>query len=157
MSRIKHTTLSNEHFYVSLTETMNETIETRQIVLLLHLYLEYVINEGILKLFVHGEDLLELNFFKKLEILKATGVLDNHQDIFENISKINSIRNYYAHTLILNEVEQIAIKQVKEMTFIGKKEIPSNFDFKDELKLKSIETIIELQNLFYSNNSIKKE
>lgn len=66
------------------------------IVITLHLFTEYWLNE-VLRKFCPLRDLTNYRYFKKLEIAYAMGKLT--EDIYHNLKALNSVRNKIAHDI----------------------------------------------------------
>lgn len=116
----KHKTIDNEELGNRLCEEMDRASDVRILSLIIHLYIEYYLNELIRLKFDEGKFILnrkELgSFYNKCLILRALGVFKQKDKLLRNIKLITNIRNYYAHhTLLSDEVPEenkIRIKQL---------------------------------------------
>lgn len=88
----KSIALSTNYF-----KDISTTKDTRTLILIIHLYLENVINAIIKEKFVNSEEIKGFTFYQKIKILKATDIIANN--ISNDILYINSIRNKFAHNL----------------------------------------------------------
>jgi len=116
-------------------EIMGITNETL-LVLRSHLFIEYLINEIIRLYFKNYGKIFdmeaEIGFRNKVRIIEATGLFDKFEygsDLLHNIIKINEIRNKYAHTFNIVEIEtsiksKIETMELSKKSYDGKKEIP---------------------------------
>ena len=153
----KHTRIPANQYFFLLVDDFNELKETRLIVLMAHLYLEYWINEIIFEEpdFIFRD--VNLNSFsKKIQILKAKGILKEKESLLKNIEIINKLRNDYAHTLIVSEIDKKMSDRVKEMDMIdlsdAKVAFSSQQDIHSQFKAKVISTILGLLNRMAKKN-----
>lgn len=105
----------SDKIYQRLINDISIFSDERSRIITLHLYVEYWLN----KLIKKKESLKQKNidnssFYKKTEKLWRLGVLD--QLTYENLLKINELRNIYAHELELEKVDekiQIKLNEIK--------------------------------------------
>ena len=71
--------------------------DTRTLILIIHLYLEHIINAIIKEKFVNYKEILDFRFYQKVKILRAADIITDN--ISNDILYINSIRNKFAHNL----------------------------------------------------------
>ncbi len=152
----KHRTISEEQFFLSLVSELNEQKETRMLALMIHLFVEYWINEIINVLFKNSDFIFkdkDLNGFShKIDLLRACGVLKEGSDLLRNIQLINKIRNDYAHNLIVGEIEKATIERIREIVMLkisyNNVGFASQSDVHSQFKAKTISTIMELHSLY---------
>lgn len=123
--------------------------EKRLLVLLLHLYSEYFLNELIKLSFPNYERILDMTFANKLKILLGLRVISD-DGINNNLKSLNKIRNLCVHTLELDTITEEITESVLKMKEIGSDKIkasklPEN-DLQ-KLQLYSLSTIIALYGL----------
>jgi hypothetical protein len=87
-------------------------MEIQDQLLVTHLCIEYRINRIIEKRFKNPKALDRLNFFNKIRILDGLGLVD--QDAIHDLIIINSVRNFFAHTLDV-ETEEFENKFLNKM------------------------------------------
>ena len=122
--------------------------DERSKIITLHLYIEYWLNKLILKKEnIKNEKIDRDSFHRKTTILWSLGVLD--QLTYENIIKINELRNIYAHHLELEKVED------KIQTELSELKIDPIFITSDGDRFRSIciQTMIFLEGIFNNNCS----
>lgn len=89
--------------------------DERSKIITLHLYVEYWLNKLIKKkVSLEQKNIDKYSFYEKTDKLWRLGVLD--QPTYENLLKINELRNIYAHELELEKVEvkiQTKLNEVK--------------------------------------------
>lgn len=159
MPKSKHETFPEEELVKRLQQELESLKDIRFRSTVLLLYIEYFLNEIIISIFPKPDIILndkELGSFdKKVEIIKALDITENPY-VLKNIGIIQRIRNYYSHTLIIedklpNEIES----RIKEMEYIyilteeQKKEI-------DKLTLDRKFDFFAIQTIKYLNERLEK-
>lgn len=129
--------------------------DTRGLILVLHLYVEWWLNELIKKYFKNSDVILDENplnnlksFYNKLMLLNSIGILEG--DVFEDIKTVNRIRNIFAHNLDLShpdvrekfksEMERVRMREARE----------AKMSAEDRFSLLAISLTLELHNVFAS-------
>ena len=88
--------------------------------------------------------------------MKAKGILKEKESLLKNIEIINKLRNDYAHTLIVSEIDKKMSDRVKEMDMIdlsdAKVAFSSQQDIHSQFKAKVISTILGLLNRMAKKN-----
>jgi len=151
-----HQKIPPNTYFKWLVEELNKYNELRTLALVVHLFVEYYINEIIIKLFPKGEIIIEnraLNSFsKKINILKAWDLFKSDSDLLKNINLVNEIRNKYAHNLIASEVDKEAAKKINDIKILeiryANVGFASQFDTVNQFKAKAVSTIISLNEVF---------
>ena len=138
----------------SLINEMNRMAKLRDnrlLVLILHLYMEYWVNEIIIKMYPKSEVILDENTFNqlkgftnKVKLIEASNIITN-PEVIGNVKILNRIRNLYAHNLDQNSITKKVEKEIGKMVeFEGIKHGPIEKPFA-KLQMCSISTILELQ------------
>ncbi|MEW5897389.1 MAG: hypothetical protein AB1668_06865 [Nanoarchaeota archaeon] len=152
----KHKSISEEQYFLSLVSELNDQKETRMLALMIHLFVEYWINEIINTLFKNPGIIFkdrDLNGFnKKIDLLKACGIIKESSDLLKNIQLINQIRNDYAHNLIVGEIEKATVDRINRIIMLkvsyNNVGFASQLDLHSRFKAKAISTIMELYSLY---------
>lgn len=105
-----------------LDEELKEATNFRSKVLILHLYIEYWVNEIIRATHEFPEVIIddgELGRFgNKIEILKSRNFI-NYEGLLNNLTQIQWFRNHYSHTLLMkDELNQKMKDRIKNMKML---------------------------------------
>ena len=151
MSKTTHRKLDLDEYFTYLNNTLNETKDTRTLVILSHLFVEYWINEKLIQSLNTHTKILKYDFNKKLEILDALGVFKDKKELITNIEIINKLRNICAHTLIAPEIN----KKINEIplleVYYTNAGYASNPESISQFKAKLISTILALSDYAKTN------
>lgn len=116
----KHEPVWYEELLTKVDEDLTKIKEFRLKVIVIHIYIEYWINELIRALFKRPKIIIDNGdlgtFENKIRILESRGIFDNHKDLLKNIRMTQRIRNHYSHKLILkDEVDEQVKAQIDNM------------------------------------------
>jgi len=145
----------HENFGEFLITEIKKSREPRNLVLTLHLFIEYWLDWLITKNFSEPDIILQdeatndlRGFNNKLKILKAMGVMEDY--LYRDIKIINRIRNLFAHTLDLQEREarEEFEKYIDELTSV--RPLPPHMTPQNKLEIRAIDMILELSELYFS-------
>ena len=114
-------------------EEFNAAKTLRELSYIALLYIEYYINEILIRKLKYPEKIIDENelgsFKNKLTILEALGIFIDHPHLFNNITLIQRIRNYFAHNLMANErVPEPVINRVEQLVYFDRNNAISAYD-----------------------------
>ncbi|MCX6818185.1 MAG: hypothetical protein NTU57_05005 [Candidatus Aenigmarchaeota archaeon] len=116
----KHIRIEESYLRSKMLKEFKSIDNLRFLSLIVHQYVEYFLNELIVKNVKNPELIIddrELGtFFKKFTILKAIGLFDRRPDVLRNIEVIMKVRNYYAHNMMTdNKIPRLIIDKILTM------------------------------------------
>ncbi len=144
--------------YVELLESLNKDLteikDFRLKVIVIHLYIEYWINELILALFHEPKKIIDDGdlgtFENKMKILESRGIFKTHEDLLTNVRMVQRIRNHYSHKLILedelNEKVKTCINNMKALYAIKERNL-STIAYEEKFIQLSVEAFKYLDQL----------
>ncbi len=150
----KHKTQWPHDLYARLDKEIKEAKDFRSKVIILHLYIEYWINEIIrishrnAELIIDDEELGK--FGNKIKILKIRGFID-YENLLVNLKQIQEIRNHYSHVLLMkDELDQKIKDKIENMkTLYIRKELDiSKKSFEEKFLICAFDTFNFLEKLF---------
>lgn len=140
-----------------LDEELKQASNFRSKVLILHLYVEYWINEIIRityknpKIIIDDDELGK--FGNKVKLLKSRDFFDGEdlfKDLFGNLKQIQWIRNHYSHTLLMkDELDQDIEDRIKnmKMLYIRKSVDLSKKSFEERFLICALDTFDFLEQI----------
>jgi len=130
---IKHKTIDNDELMESLCNDLNDAPDIRYLSISSHLYVEYYLNELIRLKFDEAKliiDESELGSFNnKFLILQALGIFRDKATLISNINLLRSIRNFYAHNLLIsNPLPEEVKSRIKQLKYMDEKGNETEYD-----------------------------
>jgi hypothetical protein len=145
----KHKRIDVDEYLTKLCDEFNKIKDIRTLILTGHLFVEYCVNERILRMFKDGEIIVNDNgfgFYKKFQLLKASGLFNDQKHIERNIEIINQLRNKCAHCLFIEDLQEDMKKSIREMKLsirtVVHDEQSFKDNYKDEFRVKTSDTIL---------------
>jgi hypothetical protein len=129
----KHKTYDHNGLTERQCDEFNAAKTLRELSYIALLYIEYYINEILIRKLKHPEKIIEENelgsFKNKLMILEALGIFDDHPHLLSNITLIQRIRNYFAHNLLASErAPEPVINRIKQLVYFDRNNVVGDYD-----------------------------
>jgi hypothetical protein len=129
----KHEAYEHNGLMERLCDEFNVAKTLRELSYIALLYIEYYINEILIRKFQHPEKLIDENelgsFKNKLLVLEAVGIFDVHPHLLSNITLIQRIRNYYAHNLLASErAPEPVASRIKQLVYFDRNNVVGEYD-----------------------------
>ncbi|MCG8401713.1 MAG: hypothetical protein MJA84_08960 [Firmicutes bacterium] len=129
----KHKSYQPSRIGERMCDEFNEAKSFRETVFIAHLYIEYYINEILVKIFPHPEKIIDENelgtFKNKMQLLDALGIFEGKENLKNNVILIQRIRNYYAHNIsISDEFPDQIVNRIKQMVYMNRDGSPDEYD-----------------------------
>jgi len=159
----RHKTYEHNGLNERLCDEFNAAKTLRELSYIALLYIEYYINEILIRKLQHPEKIIDENelgsFKNKLLILEAVGILDDHPHLLSNINLIQRIRNYFAHNLLASErAPEPVISRIKQLVYFDRNNVIGEYDvpwsehadpLESQLQVCSLSTTNVLIRIFY--------
>ena len=159
----KHKTYEHNGLSERLCDEFNATKTLRELSYIALLYIEYYINEILIRKLHHPDKIIDENelgsFKNKLLVLEAVGIFDDYPHLLSNITLIQRIRNYYAHNLLASEsAPEPVASRIKQLVYFDRNNVICEYDvpwsehldpLKTQLQVCSISTTNILIRIFY--------
>lgn len=144
----KHKTQWYDKIIIRLDKELKETKDFRSKVLILHLYIEYRINELIRATHKSPEIIIDDDkigeFGNKIKILRSRNFI--YEDLLKNLKQIQEIRNHYSHTLLMKDELDNKIKNMK-LLYMRKNLDISEKSFEEKFVICALDTFKFLDQL----------
>lgn len=130
--------------------------DIRAISLILHLHIEYWVNEILSTRLDNAQIVLEDynglgTFGNKVKLLNALGIIHESSDLSHNIQHVQRIRNLYAHNLIIEEINDEIKREIEGMKALHERtDDLTSRPLEDKFVLLGLETMASLQELHSS-------
>ena len=159
----KHKTYERNSLNERICDEFNDARNLRELSYIALLYVEYYINEILIRKLQYPEKIIDENelgsFKNKLLILEAVGVYDDHPNLLGNINLIQRIRNYYAHNLLESERAPVpVVSRIKKLVYFDRNNVVCEYDvpwnkhvdpLKSQFDVCSLSTVNVLIRIFY--------
>ncbi|MFZ3167352.1 MAG: hypothetical protein WA130_07030 [Candidatus Methanoperedens sp.] len=153
----KHKKIKSIKLMNQACDDFNEIEDLRFLSIIGHQYVDYFLNEIICNIFENPELIIDNNelgqFFNKFTLLKSLGYFKGRDDLEKNIKLMTSIRNFYAHNMLIGEeVPENIINKINEMKYLEdadnyEVEFSSVTDIKGRFIISWFSTIVILNSL----------
>ena len=129
----KHKTYERNSLNERQCDEFNAAKTLRELSYIALLYIEYYINEILIRKLQHPKKIIDENELgsikNKLLILEAVGIFDDHPHLLSNINLIQSIRNYFAHNLLASErAPEPVISRIKQLAYFDRNNVVDEYD-----------------------------
>jgi len=149
----KHKAIYESELMENLVNEFNDIEELRFLSIITHMYVEYFLNEIICNKISKPELIIDNKglggFYNKFTLLKSLGFFEGKEKLEKNVERINMIRNFYAHNMLIEQKIPPKIEtKINEMVYLEESntfhEDISKIDLTSKFKVKCISTIVLL-------------